>query len=65
VRDRDLGRELALKESLDQSDEAMARFTREALTTSRLEHPSQGRHALSRLPSVACSRPGSSKRDWA
>ncbi len=40
VRDRELGRELALKESLDQSDEAMARFTREALTTSRLEHPS-------------------------
>lgn len=40
VRDLELGRELALKESLTQSETAMARFTREALTTSRLEHPS-------------------------
>ncbi len=40
VRDLDLGRELALKESLSRSQEAGARFAREALTTARLEHPS-------------------------
>ncbi|MGA9526337.1 MAG: protein kinase [Myxococcaceae bacterium] len=40
VRDRDLGRQLALKELLAPSPVMQARFTREALTTARLEHPS-------------------------
>ncbi len=40
VFDRELGRELALKESLDDDRQAMRRFAHEALTTARLEHPS-------------------------
>ena len=40
VFDRELGRELALKEALDHDRRALHRFTREALTTARLEHPS-------------------------
>ena len=40
VFDRELGRELALKESLSNDALARQRFTHEAFTTARLEHPS-------------------------
>lgn len=39
VKDKDLGRQLALKEMLEPGPVAQARFAREALTTARLEHP--------------------------
>lgn len=39
VFDRELGRELALKESLSDDAAARRRFVHEALTTARLEHP--------------------------
>ncbi len=39
VFDRELGRELALKESLSDDAAARRRFIHEALTTARLEHP--------------------------
>jgi WD40 repeat protein len=39
VYDREIGRMLALKESLSQTPSTQARFIREALTTARLEHP--------------------------
>ncbi len=39
VFDRELGRELALKESLSDDADARRRFVHEALTTARLEHP--------------------------
>jgi eukaryotic-like serine/threonine-protein kinase len=40
VRDRELGRQLALKEILSPNPTTQTRFIREALTTARLEHPS-------------------------
>ncbi len=39
VRDRELGRDLALKELLAPTPDALARFAQEALLTARLEHP--------------------------
>jgi eukaryotic-like serine/threonine-protein kinase len=39
ARDRDLGREVALKEPLHRTPGAEARFLREAIITARLEHP--------------------------
>jgi WD40 repeat protein/tRNA A-37 threonylcarbamoyl transferase component Bud32 len=39
ARDRDLGRDVAIKEALSHSAAVQARFMREAMITARLEHP--------------------------